>query len=110
MCISVCIRRTIPPYEMFFAILKIVHGFIVSVLWSPILVCMYVCLCICRAGVVCAFVTNQLVHDSTKAARYSDQQPDDDSKPGLIESFVIAADGINSYQETTANVSTHLAT
>jgi len=58
---------------------------------------------------VCAFVTNQLLHDETSAS--ADDDRDSAADTGLVTSLVDALYAVDSYQQSTARVmiATHMS-
>ena len=67
-------------------------------------VCMSACLCVCSAGMVCAFVTNQLLHDQTSSSAADDDDDDGSAHVGLVTSLVDSVNAVDSYQQSTLQV------
>jgi len=58
-----------------------------------------------RAGMVCAFVTNQLLHDQTSSSSDdSDADGDSAADMGLVTSLVDTLHAVDNYQQSTARV------
>jgi len=70
--------------------------------WITALQCV---LCVCSAGMVCAFVTNQLLHDQTSSSTDDDNADGGTAADsGLVASLVDALYAIDDYQQSTARV------